>query len=770
MASNQEKADKAFLEEGIEIDPSSAKKLTDWENEPTVLNLKEDFLASKPTHDTIVRKIEEWTDLLHTTGKARPKPMKGRSSVQPKLVRKQAEWRYPALSEPFLSSEEMFDVEPVTGSSAEGARQNKAVINWQFRTKLDKVSFIDEYVRAAVDEGTAIVQIGWERETKIEQQEQIVWHFLEPELGDEKYLALFTQSFELMNSDPAAYEELPESMKAAVNFFMETKTIMIAEDSGQRQMVDVEVVLKNQPTVTVINPRNFYFDPSCNGDFSKANFALVSFETSKADLLKAGDRYKNLEYVNWESALPLISEDHSSSLPADFNFADQLRKRVVAYEYWGFYDIHGTGELVPIVATWIGDTIIRMEENPFPDQKLPFEIVTYMPRKRELMGEPDAELLSDNQAILGATYRGIIDLLGRSANSQQGIAKGALDALNRKRFDNGQDYEYNPNMHPSNAIFMHQYPEIGSGPMNLLLMQNQEAESLTGVKAFSGGISGEAYGDVAAGIRGVLDAASKREMSILRRLAAGIRRIGERIVSMNQAFLSEEEVVRLTNREFITVKREDLAGEYDLIVDISTAEIDAEKAQKLGFLLQTIGPSADFSLTKMILVQIARLNKMVELADALEVFEPAPDPAAERMKELELMEKEAQVAKLQAEANKINAEAELAMQRANAVNLDVVETETGTKHERDMAKQRGQSQGNQNLKITEALLNGAKEGETPPDIDAAVGFNVLSGNESMPFSNTAERDAAAQTNPEANLGSQYYDPSLDPASNLALNL
>jgi hypothetical protein len=32
----------------------------------------------------------------------------------------------------------------------------------------------------------------------------------------------------------------------------------------------------------------------------------------------------------------------------------------------------------------------------------------------------------------------------------------------------------------------------------------------------------KAYGDVAAGIRGVLDAASKREMAILRRLAKGM--------------------------------------------------------------------------------------------------------------------------------------------------------------------------------------------------------------------------------------------------------
>ncbi|MFR7882255.1 MAG: hypothetical protein ACLU5J_12890 [Christensenellales bacterium] len=37
--------------------------------------------------------------------------------------------------------------------------------------------------------------------------------------------------------------------------------------------------------------------------------------------------------------------------------------------------------LVPFVATWVGDTLIRMELNPFPDEKLPFVLVQYLPVK-----------------------------------------------------------------------------------------------------------------------------------------------------------------------------------------------------------------------------------------------------------------------------------------------------------------------------------------------------------------------------------------------------
>ena len=108
-----------------------------------------------------------------------------------------------------------------------------------------------------------------------------------------------------------------------------------------------------------------------------------------------------------------------------------------------------------------------------------------MPKKRELYGEADAELLEDNQKILGAVARGVIDVLGRSANGQQGFAKGMLDPLNRRRYENGQDYEFNPNLTPAAGLIEHKFPELPQSAMLMLNLQNQEAEALTGVKSFS---------------------------------------------------------------------------------------------------------------------------------------------------------------------------------------------------------------------------------------------------------------------------------------------
>ena len=119
------------------------KNLTDWENEPDVMTLKTDLENSKSAHDSQVSKINKWNDLLNVSGSAKIPKVKGKSSVQPKLIRRQAEWRYSALSEPFLGSQKLFKVAPVTYEDVAAANQNELVLNWQFRTKLNKVKLID---------------------------------------------------------------------------------------------------------------------------------------------------------------------------------------------------------------------------------------------------------------------------------------------------------------------------------------------------------------------------------------------------------------------------------------------------------------------------------------------------------------------------------------------------------------------------------------------------------------------------------------------------
>lgn len=736
------------------------KFLTDWANEPTVTELKRDLVACLSDHSLHVSKIIKWRNLLNIEGPARPIKRKGRSSVEPRLIRRQAEWRYSALTEPFLSSDRIFQVMPRTYEDVPAAKQNELLLNYQFATKLNKVKFIDDLIRCTVNDGTAIVRLGWERITERQKKPVPVFQFTP--FSDPMQIQQFQQQAgqiqQLEQTDKRAYENLDETVKASYEAFKQDGTPVFAQTIGERE-IETEKIVENRPTLEILNPENVFIDPSCNGDIDNALFVITSFETNKA-FLKTSGIYKNLDEINWdEAATTLESEYHSSNTDSSFNFEDKSRRKVVAYEYWGFYDIYENGKLVPIVATWIGDTMIRMDVNPFPDGKLPFVIVQYLPIPRSVYGEPDAALLEENQRVYGAVLRGMIDLLGNSANSQQAFAKGMLDPVNKQKFLKGEDFEFNPNVPIQQGYLALTYPELPQSAMLLVNLMNQDAEALTGVKSFSQGMDGSTYGNLTAGVKGVLDAAAKREMAILRRLAKGVADIGTKIIAMNYAFLSDKEVVRVTNKDFVPIDPKDLKGNFDLIVDINTAEVDSEKVQDLAFLLQTIGPNLEQTMVYKLMSKIASLKRLPDLAEDLDNYQPQPNPAQEAlvqktMAEVQKLQSEAQ--KLQSEAQKLQADAMAAQVTAQTApqleqaklqteqskaqaamvkaQADAIEKQakgqeiafniSPESHRRDMELIKAQSAGNRKLAVTNALLKSNKIDETPPNIDAAVGYNA----------------------------------------------
>lgn len=692
---------------------AAVKKLTKWAKEPSILDLKQDYQEAKSYHDSKTSQISEWLDNLNVTGKARIKTPEGSSSIVPKLIRKQAEWRYPALSEPFLSTDDVFSVRPVSWEDKKAAQQNQLILNNQFNTRIDKVSFVDEYVRAAVDEGTVILRTGWAFEE--EEYTEIVPD-VEYVFNDEA-APMMQHLDQMAQQAPDQYEqEVEPELKQAHQLYQQHGRPVEALVKGHKPVKKTRVI-KNHPTVEVCDYRNVMIDPTCQGDIDKASFVIYSFESSLAQLKKEGDRYKNLDQINVTANSILGEPDHApaNEHSKNFNFSDEARKKFVVYEYWGFWDIDGSGVVRPIVAAWVGDTLIRMEDNPFPDQKLPFVVVPYLPVRKSIYGEPDGSLLEDNQKIIGAVTRGMIDILGKSANGQTGMRKDMLDVTNRRKYEKGQDYEFNANVDPRQGVFMHTFPEIPQSAQFMLQLQNFEAESLTGVKAFNQGISGASLGEVAAGIRGALDAASKRELAILRRLANGMIKVARKFISMNAVWLSEQEVVRITEEEFVQIRRDDLAGNFDLRLNITTAEDDNAKAQELAFMLQTMGNNMDPAMSRMILADIARLRKMPDLAKQIEEYQPQPDPIQQRIQELELAKLEAEVMELQAKAMKLQADAQLADAKigtegaktanlnsdTDQKNLDFVEQESGVKQERDLQKQGEQARAQLALKVVD---------------------------------------------------------------------
>src|SRR6188768_3524347 len=100
-------------------------KETGWANPPQVADLVRDIDATRPSQQLFVTQLNLWMDYLETKGVGAAPVRAGRSQVQPKMIKKHAEWRHPSMSEPFLSSSKLFKVTPRTWEDISSAIQSE---------------------------------------------------------------------------------------------------------------------------------------------------------------------------------------------------------------------------------------------------------------------------------------------------------------------------------------------------------------------------------------------------------------------------------------------------------------------------------------------------------------------------------------------------------------------------------------------------------------------------------------------------------------------
>ncbi len=551
--------------------------------------------ADLKSADTLRLQVEEQVDQWRKQYDGEPygNEEKGKSSLVSRDIKRQDEWQHASVKDPFVSNVEFIRCTPVTFEDRKAAEQNELVLNYQFTRQFPRYNFITNAIKLFYKEGTVVVKTCW------------------------------------------AYEDEKETVMMPI----------YGLDAFGQPVVKNEVaveqtrVVVNRPDAEICRLQDIYVDPTCKGNLDAAQFVIHRYESDLSTLRKSG-KYKNLDKVA-KNLAGIEEGDYDEEDETNFRFGDVARKKVLVYEYWGNFDVDNDGIAEPIVCTWIENVVIQLQSNPFPDQKIPFVIAANNSTPFVTHGEAAAELIGDNQKVSTAIKRGIMDNMANSNNSQKGIPIGMLDAVNKKRFLNGKNFEFNGN---ASNLFEGSYNQIPSSVFNVLDMISNDSESMLGVKSFSGGINGQGLGSTATSARGALDAVSVRRLDIVRNIAENlIKPIMRKWTAYNSEFLRPEEVIRITNEEFVPIKRDDLSGNIDIHIEVTTAEDDAQKAQGLAFLLQTLGQNLPQDMTMLLMSQVAKLNRMPDLAKSIAEYQPQPDPFAERERELLVQKLEAEI-------------------------------------------------------------------------------------------------------------------------------
>ena len=614
---------------------------------------KSDYKAAEVVKNENDGKVAKWIDIKDS--KPYGTEVDHKSKYVSDMTRKLLNWQIPSIVDPLVSTKDLVNCAPYTHADRAISEQEESVLTHQFIQRMNHYEFITDLVTIIAEQGTCFVKTGWD----FQEEEQEV----------------------------------------------ERPLMAINPMDGQEVVVGYEyvkemVTTKNEPTREICDLLDIRMDPTCKGNIAKASFVIHDFETDISSLRSDG-RYKNLDEV-----MNQLERDetyqHRDTTDSTFRFEDDARKKLIVHEYWGKYDLNEDGIAEPVVCAWIGDVVIREEENPLPGQEIPFEKAVYTRIPDAIYGEPLAALTKKKQHIDSVLNRGIFDDMKLANNGQTGTKKGFTDDQNLRYMKQGKDFEYNTTMAD---VYQDTYRPINNSVFQVMSNNAQDGESITGVSAFNHGTGGNALGSSAAAVNATTTSSAKREMHIVRGIAETcLIPILKKFSRYNKEFLSPEEVERITDKPYVEPSND---VSFDVKMNLESAESRAAKAQSTGFVLQTMGPNMPQQQQQTLLSRYMKLVGEPDIAKQIAEFQPQPDPMQMKMQELQIAKLEAEIANERAKGmeNAVDVELKKAktaveMAKARITNsdsdikdLDFLEKEQGLPHQREMEKEVARTQG-----------------------------------------------------------------------------
>lgn len=593
--------------------------------------VKQDYESAKEAKKGIDTKIQTWVDEYN--GEPYGNESDGHSKVVVKDIKKAVEWFLPNAVEPFVSKNRIVKLAGITADDVQRANIAEKLLNYQFVRNFDRYNFIYDCFKVGATEGTTIIKCGWDY-----QEEEKV---------------------EVLES----YTE--EQLQIAMNQGIEVEV----SDDGKAKLTKRRVT-SNKPTAVIVRNGKFFIDPTAES-IDTAEYCVDDRDATLSSLKSEGI-YKNLDDLSRGVELSDSSAENARFQQGgdrgfndrDYESGDKSLGKVTVHEYWGNLDINDTGIAIPVVVSWVGNTIIRMEENPYPDKEKPYVATPFTKTPFMFWGDALAEFISDGQFIRSGIMRAMLDNVAQSNNGFKFFRKGSLDAVNRKKLRSGigGDIEVNGD---KNDMWDGNFNQMPATIFNMFEMIQRENESLSGISNVAQGLDSRALNSATASSI-AQSSGQKRMMEIVRRYSELMKQLFRKWISYNKEYLTDKEVMRISG-EYIPFTRDDIDGAYDIDITVGVDGVEENKANQVTMLMQQIGGlegTVDPKLLNKLLAKLADLWGFADVATELESYQqPEPDPMQMEMAKLEME-------KLKAEIEKLKTEAHENMADANAKNVD----------------------------------------------------------------------------------------------------
>jgi hypothetical protein len=617
-----------------------------------LVDLQKNYKASVVSKTKVDSSIKNWIKAYN--GDKYGNEVKGRSQIVMKDVKKAIKSMSPSIIEPFLTTASIINAKATKIGNEQKADYVANILNYQYQNEFDKLEFITSISTILPKEGTVFIRTGWAYEEKQE-----------------------VKTLSKLDMD-----DIDAMKKQGV------KGITKIEDNKDGTFdvtIKRTIVKKNCPTAVICKNEAITTDPTASS-FSDSKFITYEFEMSLSDLKKQKDIYDYQEIndslidtVVSSSLYPDTSlggqraiDNYNSGVDYNFNFAEKTSKKIKLIEYWGEYDIDGSGINEQIVCVWIKgtDKILRLDKNPYPDGEIPFVSCQYNFEPFTIWGDGLADVIGDGQQIHTAIMRGFIDNMSLANNGQKLIQKGAIDYVNLAKLQRGEKYIEVNNIE---GIRDGSYNNLPPSAFNIYNMITDENERLSGVTKSIDSLDSATIGRSASGMSLATTTAQRHMVILVQVIADMYRSMFTKWASYNMAYLDDKQAIEIAGA-LVPLDKSQLTDDVRIEIQIQLDSQNQQKIQQINMLLQQAHMYQQQMPPQVVPLLIGEffdaLGKYEE-ADQIRKYQPQPDPMQQQMAQLQMQ-------KLQAEIALLNSEAGLSQSKAGEAQAKAIKHQAET--------------------------------------------------------------------------------------------
>lgn len=449
------------------------------------------------------------------------------------------EWALPSLMKVFTGSDEVITIQGVTEEDDQNAEVMQSLLVYQLQRQNKFFPILYNWMKDALITGMGIIKCYWERTEG------------------------YTPETAQLNAD-------------ALKLLAQTG-VEITSVEGPDVMGDFTVTwnspyyIKNSPKLENILVSEFLYSPDAK-NLEDANFVAHRKKVTMSHLRQKEREgiYANVDMVHPDNGpvswitdqVEDVIGDHYT--PLHNNQQDKAREEVTIYECYTKIDFNNDGILEDMIITIAGDVILRAEPNYMGRHPF-FSISPTKDPHRIWVKRSYAELIGELQDMKVALTRQIVQNIALTNDPKMILAE---DSINISDYIEGRKViRKKPGSSMGDVAMAMPVNQLSPQTFQFLEYLEGQKENRTGITRYNQGLDANSLNKTATGISAILGQSAQRLELVARMFAeTGISELFRFMVSLNQKFVDQETVVRLTNKQ-LRISPDDLNGNFDLVVN-----------------------------------------------------------------------------------------------------------------------------------------------------------------------------------------------------------